>query len=150
MSKFRRKWCNAEDAELCAVNFCCTEDAQICAYKKTCCVGNPNSSTWLCVPLPTVAYDDVTSHFNLCSVKISYYSTCLYTLWWRLLTATAWIKSTIPMSLYCYGYSFSDIRCSTVPRSLSVLLEHCDSISTVLPTCPELTVYMRSQENGAF
>ena len=43
--KFRRKWCNAgnaEDAELRAINFCCAEDAQICAYKKTCSVGNPN------------------------------------------------------------------------------------------------------------
>ena len=27
------------------------------------------------------AYDDVTSYFNLCSVKIPYYGTCLYTLW---------------------------------------------------------------------
>ena len=41
LRKFRRKWCNAEDAELRAINFCCAEDAQICAYKKTCCVGNP-------------------------------------------------------------------------------------------------------------
>ena len=45
LRKFRRKSCNAEDAEdaeLCAINFCCAEDAQICAYKKTCCVGNPS------------------------------------------------------------------------------------------------------------
>ena len=41
LSKFRRKRCNADDAELRAINFCCAEDAQICAYKKTCCVGNP-------------------------------------------------------------------------------------------------------------
>ena len=38
-------------------------------------------STRICVSLPTVAYDDVTSHFNLCSVKIPYYGTCLYTVW---------------------------------------------------------------------
>ena len=46
LHKFRRKSCNAEDAEdaeLGAINFCCTEDAQICAYKKTCCVGNPSN-----------------------------------------------------------------------------------------------------------
>ena len=45
LRKFRRKSCNAEDAEdaeLGAINFCCAEDAQICAYKKTCCVGNPS------------------------------------------------------------------------------------------------------------
>ena len=45
LRKFRRKYCNAEnagDAELGAINFCCAEDAQICAYKKTCCVGNPS------------------------------------------------------------------------------------------------------------
>ena len=45
MRKFRRKSCNAEDAELGAINFCCAEDAQICAYKKTCCVGNPIRET---------------------------------------------------------------------------------------------------------
>ena len=32
MRKFRRKRCNAEDAELRAINFCC---------EKTCCIGNP-------------------------------------------------------------------------------------------------------------
>ena len=39
LRKFRRKYCNAEDAEdaeLDAINFCCAEYAQICAYKKTC------------------------------------------------------------------------------------------------------------------
>ena len=45
LRKFRRKWYNAEDAELCAINCCCAEDAQICAYKKTCCIGNPTRDT---------------------------------------------------------------------------------------------------------
>ena len=31
-----------------------------------------------------LAYDDVTSRLNLCSAQISYYSTCLYTLWYYL------------------------------------------------------------------
>ena len=35
------------------------------------------------------------------------------------------------------------------PRSLSVLPEHYDSVPTVLPLCPELTVYLRSREIGA-
>ena len=42
--------------------------------------GRSHSSTRICVSLPTVAYDDVTLHFNLCSVKIPYYGTCLNTL----------------------------------------------------------------------
>ena len=41
LRKFRCKRCNAEDAELRAINFCCAEDAQICVYKRTCCVVNP-------------------------------------------------------------------------------------------------------------
>ena len=42
--------------------------------------GRSHSNTRINVSLPTVAYDDVTPHLNLCSVKIPYYGTCFYTL----------------------------------------------------------------------
>ena len=39
--------------------------------------------------------------------------------------------------------------CSPIPRSLSVLPEHCASVPTVLPTLPELNVYLWGRRSEA-
>ena len=75
--------------------------------------GRSHSSSRIYVSPPAVAYDDVTSHPKLCSVKIPYYGTCLYTLGF-----SQNYKSTFILE-FGYFALVHDVKCKVFYGSLS-------------------------------